>query len=82
MAKTIYRRDYRELVKQLRARREARGIAQTELAKQLGWPQQRVSQIENCLRRLDVIEFLELTAYLGLSSRAALKMAVDCLSRK
>lgn len=80
MAKTLYRPEYRELVARLRDLRLKRGESQTALAKQLGWPQQRISFLENGVRRLDVIEFLELTAALGLSPTAAMRMAASCMA--
>ncbi|WP_260608079.1 MULTISPECIES: helix-turn-helix domain-containing protein [Xanthomonas translucens group] len=70
-AKTIYHEQYRELVQQLRARRERLGVSQSDIARQLGWPQQRLSAIEAGARRLDILEFVHLTQALGLSATAA-----------
>lgn len=66
--KTIYRDDYRRLVARLRDRREHLGWTQADLAQRLGWPQQRVSAVEAGARRLDVMEFWQLTGVLGLSA--------------
>lgn len=76
MAKTIYSAAYRRLVLRLRGFREEVGMSQTTLAKELGWPQQRLSAVEAGARRLDVIEFLQLTAALGLSPEDAIKLVV------
>lgn len=76
MAKTIYSAAYRRLVLRLRRLREGVGMSQTTLAKELGWPQQRLSAVEAGARRLDVIEFLHLTSALGLSPEDAIKLAV------
>jgi hypothetical protein len=46
------------------------------LAKELGWPQQRLSAVEAGARRLDVIEFLALSAALGLAPEDAIKMVL------
>ncbi len=73
-SKTIYRVDYRRLVKRLRDRREELGLSQSEVARTLGWPQQRLSAVEAGARRLDVIEFFELTTALGLSAERAMKL--------
>lgn len=73
-AKTIYRLDYRRLVASLRDRREELGLSQSEVARQLGWPQQRLSAVEAGARRLDVIEFFELTSVLGLTAQRAIKL--------
>lgn len=76
-AKTIYSAEYRRLVERLRARREEVGLTQTALALELGWPQQRLSAIEAGARRLDVMEFLHLTAHLGLAPERAIQMAIE-----
>lgn len=78
-SKTIYREDYRRLVERLRGYREELGLSQTELARQLGWPQQKLSTIEAGARRLDVIEFFQLTAALGLSPSRAVKLVLPAI---
>ncbi|SOO14216.1 helix-turn-helix domain-containing protein [Xanthomonas citri] len=65
-SKTIYTLPYRELVQRLRLQREALGLTQTDVARRLGWPQQRLSAVEAGARRLDVIEFIELASQLDL----------------
>jgi transcriptional regulator with XRE-family HTH domain len=73
-SKTIYRDDYRKLVERLRDRREELWLSQSEVARTLGWPQQRVSAVEAGARRLDVIEFFQLTSALSLTASRALKL--------
>ena len=73
-SKTIYRDDYRKLVERLRDRREKLGLSQSEVARALGWPQQRMSAVEAGARRLDVIEFFQLTSALSLTASRALKL--------
>lgn len=73
-SKTIYRDDYRRLVERLRDRRETLGLSQSEVARALGWPQQRMSAVEAGARRLDVIEFFQLTSALGLTPSRAVKL--------
>jgi len=48
------------------AARNAKGLTQTELAKQLGRSQAFVSNYERGQRRLDVAEFIEIARPLGL----------------
>ena len=74
--KTIYSAAYRRLVLRLRTLREDSGTSQTTLANALGWPQQRLSAVEAGARRLDVIEFLQLTAALGLAPEEAINLAL------
>lgn len=78
--KTIYSAGYRRLVHQLRAQREKAGLTQAALSSKLGWPQQRLSAVEAGARRLDVLEFLHLTAHLGLTPEDAIRMAVAASS--
>lgn len=72
--KTIYRADYRRLVMRLRDRREQLGLSQSEVARMLGWPQQRLSAVEAGARRLDVMEFFQLTSALNLTAQRAVKL--------
>jgi len=74
--KTIYRDDYRKLVERLRNRREELGLTQSDVARRLGWPQQRLSAVEAGARRLDVIEFFQLTSALGLTASRAVKLVL------
>lgn len=73
-SKTIYRADYRKLVERLRDRREELGLSQSEVARALGWPQQRLSAVEAGARRLDVIEFFQLTSALRLTTQRAINL--------
>lgn len=73
-SKTIYRVDYRRLVERLRDRRDELGLSQSEVARALSWPQQRLSAVEAGARRLDVIEFFQLTSALGLTAQQAVKL--------
>lgn len=72
--KTIYDGQYRDLVYQLRARRERLGLSQSDLARRLSWPQQRLSAIEAGARRLDVLEFVLLTRALDMSVTTATRL--------
>lgn len=78
-SKTIYRDDYRKLVERLRDRREELGLSQSEVARTLGWPQQRMSAVEAGARRLDVIEFFQLTRALRLSPSQAVKLILPVI---
>ena len=75
MSKTIYREEYPRLLAMLRDRREAKGISQSAAARSLGWSQQKLSASEAGARRLDVLEFIELAAFLGLSPERAIRAA-------
>lgn len=72
--KTIYQLDYQRLVARLRDRRLELGLSQSEVAREVGWPQQRLSAVEAGARRLDIIEFFRLSTALGLSPRGAIRL--------
>jgi transcriptional regulator with XRE-family HTH domain len=79
VVKTIHRADYRHLVDMLRERREVLGVSQSELARELGWKQQKVSFIETGARRMDVLEYIALSRALGLSPLGAFRRAEQAL---
>ena len=79
--KTIYAKEYRELVNGLRRTRKALGLTQTGLCDALGWPQQRLSAVERGARRLDVMEYFLLAEKLGMSPKQALTLVLG-LRRK
>ena len=60
---------FRELI--VEARKNA-GLTQVELAKRLGKPQSFVSKYEIGERRLDVIEFVDVAAAIGVSAHGLL----------
>lgn len=62
--KTVYTKEYKLLCDWLIAKRQTVGLTQTELAGLLHRPQSYVSKYENGERRLDVLEFIEITKVL------------------
>jgi len=61
--KTIHDERYRKLITELAHERVRLGVSQGELAAQIGMNQSDVSKIEQCEKRLDLLEFkLILTA--------------------
>lgn len=48
--------------------RKAKGLTQAELATALGKPQSFVAKYENGERRIDVVEFVDIAAVLGVST--------------
>jgi DNA-binding XRE family transcriptional regulator len=75
--KTIYAKEYRELVAALRQIRKELGMTQVDLAQSLGWPQQRLSAVESGSRRLDVMEYFTLADKLCLSPENALALILE-----
>ena len=56
MQKSLYTRQYQQMIKLLRAKRVEARVSQAELAKRLQWSQAEVSKCETGVRRVDVIE--------------------------
>lgn len=70
MRKSIHSRQYRVFTESLVEARKLAGLTQQQLAGRLGRPQSFVAKYENGERRLDVIEFLEITRKLGTDPHA------------
>jgi len=56
MSKSVYSKDYREIIERLKRARLDNGFSQQEVADKLGKPQSYVAKIESSERRLDVAE--------------------------
>lgn len=62
MSKSIYSKDYKEIINRLKTARIEIGLAQQEVADKLGKPQSFISKIESGERRLDVAEIKKFAA--------------------
>jgi transcriptional regulator with XRE-family HTH domain len=67
MPSSLHNKHYKKIVARLTAEREARGVSQIEMARQLGVTQSSVSKIERAERRLDIYEFVQWCDALGIS---------------
>ncbi len=67
MPKSLRTPRQRQLLALLVNARKAKGMTQTVLAIELGRPQSFVAKYENGERRIDVIEFIDIAAALGIS---------------
>ena len=56
MQKSLYTREYQQMLKLLRAKRVEAQVSQAELADRLDWSQAEVSKCETGVRRVDIIE--------------------------
>ena len=56
MSKSVYTKDYKDIIERLKITRIEAGLAQQEVADKLGKPQSYISKIESGERRLDVAE--------------------------
>jgi transcriptional regulator with XRE-family HTH domain len=73
VAKTLGTERHKALIALLIEKRVAAGLTQIELAKKLGEYQSFVARLESGQRRVDVIEFLELSDILGFDPCKALR---------
>ena len=74
LAKTLNSRRHKSLVDLLVKRREAAGLTQAELAARLRQYQSFVARLESGQRRIDVVEFLELSEILGFDAAEAVEV--------
>ncbi|MEK7117734.1 MAG: helix-turn-helix transcriptional regulator [Patescibacteria group bacterium] len=56
MSKSVYSKDYKNIIERLKTARIEVGLSQQEVADKLGKPQSFISKIESGERRLDVAE--------------------------
>jgi ribosome-binding protein aMBF1 (putative translation factor) len=62
MVKSIYDKDYREIIERLKKARIDAGLSQQAVADKLNKPQSYISKIESGERRLDVAEMKKFAA--------------------
>lgn len=65
MVKSIYRREYAILVSMLRDIRAQSGKSQLHCAEELGRPQSFISDVENGVRRLDLVQIRDFCQVVG-----------------
>ncbi len=61
MNKTIYSKQYKQIIDKLSTARENLKLTQADVANALDKPQSYISKIERCERRLDIAELIELS---------------------
>lgn len=75
MPNTIFTGANQVVVEALRASRLAHGMTQRQLADRIGRDQSWISLIEGSQRRVDVVEFVEITKALGVLAEIASKLS-------
>ena len=68
MPKSVFTKRYKIFCEEMVKAREAAGLSQDQLAKQLGWDQTYVSKIERGVRRVDVVELIGICEAIDLSA--------------
>lgn len=79
MTRSVFLQSYGVLTQCLVDARTAAGVTQVELAERLGRPQSFVAKIDGGDRRLDVIEFLQITAELNVDPEPIIKSVLAAL---
>ena len=79
MTRSVFLQSYGVLTQCLVEARVAKGVTQIELAELLGRPQSFVSKVEGGDRRLDVIEFLQITAALSVEPEPIIRSVFAAL---
>jgi transcriptional regulator with XRE-family HTH domain len=79
MRKSVHTRAYTVLRERLVAARHAAGLTQEQLAKKLGRPQSFVAKCENGERRIDLVEFLEISRILEVDVRRITRNVADAM---
>lgn len=70
MKKAIYTEQQRVFIERMKELRKKAGLTQRELAEKLDVPQNTVARVEIGERRLDVLEYFQVLAILGVSPKA------------
>lgn len=79
MTRSVFLQSYGVLTQCLVEARVAKGVTHIELAELLGRPQSFVSKVEGGDRRLDVIEFLQITTALSVDPEPIIQSVVAAL---
>lgn len=79
MTRSVFLHSYDVLTRYLVDARIVACVTQSELAKRLGRPQSFISKIESGDRRLDVIEFLQITTALKVDPEPIIRAVLSTL---
>lgn len=77
MPSSIFTQRHQEFISFIASARKAADITQVELATRLGKPQSFVSKVERGERRIDVIEFCQISEALGHEPAELLREFID-----
>ena len=83
MQKTLHTKEYKRLTSWLKSKRIERGLTVRELADKLGVAHSFVGKVEQCERRLDIVEYVNYCEALEEPALGGLKViAANSTSRK
>lgn len=73
MSKSLYRTETKVLLEVLKELRSESGLTQSQCSRALGRPQSFMSDVERGVRRLDLIQLLDLCRVFGVSLRTMIR---------
>lgn len=76
MQKSVHSEQYKKVLDWLIAARKDAGLTQQQVADQLGKPQSFVAKYEGGERRLDIVEFVEISRVLGVDPKEAIRLII------
>lgn len=68
MIKTLYSEEYQILTKWLKEQRTTKGLTMRDLAQKLDVPHSFIGKVEQCERKLDIIEYIKYCEALEVSA--------------
>lgn len=81
MSKSLYRTETKVLLDVLKELRSESGLTQSQCSKALGRPQSFMSDVERGVRRLDLIQLLDLCQVFGVSLRTLVRRFESYLAK-
>tara|TARA_R110000868_G_scaffold18223_3_gene80661 strand:+ start:176 stop:406 length:231 start_codon:yes stop_codon:yes gene_type:complete len=76
MQKSVHSEQYKKVLDWLISARKDAGLTQQQVADQLGKPQSFVAKYEGGERRLDIVEFVEISRVLGVDPKEAIRLII------
>jgi transcriptional regulator with XRE-family HTH domain len=82
LEKTLRSKGNDALVELIKNKREEAGLTQTQVAKAFGQRQTWMSHLESKQRRIDVVEFVKLSAVIGFNPTVELEKLIPTILEK
>ncbi|WP_445778297.1 helix-turn-helix domain-containing protein [Shewanella sp.] len=77
MSRTLHTPEYRRLIEWLKTARIERGLTMRELAVNLGVPHSYIGKVEQCERKLDILEYVKYCEALGVETSKGILLLID-----
>ncbi len=77
MSKTLHAPEYRKLIEWLKLARAERGLTMRDFATKLGVPHSYIGKVEQCERKLDILEFVQYCDVLELNPNEGISILLN-----